>query len=34
MILRARLESHLEGKKHILKKQNSNFMFDKKKKKT
>jgi hypothetical protein len=28
----ARLESHFEGKKHILKKQNPNFVFDKKKK--
>ena len=28
----ARLESHLEGKKCILKKQNPNFVFDKKKK--
>jgi hypothetical protein len=26
------LESHLEGKKHILKKQNPNFVFGKKKK--
>jgi hypothetical protein len=27
-----RLESHLEGKKHILKKQNPNFVYGKKKK--
>ena len=32
MRLSTHLESYLEGKKHILKKQNSNFGFGKKKK--